>query len=114
MSEHTLLIEQAREWLDHPLRSYSPSTPRLLAGLADAVEQLQTERDQLRELLVSAEGYAIANGADLPFVAMFAEDSPLVSVIERAGCYPRDARREHPGRFALNRPPAALLGGGED
>lgn len=76
-------------------------------GMLDLVEEIKRvreERDTLRELLVSAEGYAIFNGAELPFATIFVEDSPKVAVIERAGCYPRDARREHPGHFALNSP----------
>lgn len=67
---------------------------------------LHHEVKELRDLLVSAEGYAISSGADLPFVRMFVEDSPKAAVVERAECYPRDARREHPGPLALNQPPA--------
>lgn len=74
------------------------------ASLLEEVRRLQSERDALRELLVSAEGYAIANGAPFPFVRMFAKDSPKCDVILEAGCYPRDASREHPGPFALNPP----------
>src|SRR5690606_1502102 len=81
------------------------------------VERLRGERETLRELLVSCEGYVLSNGSPFPFVRMFAEDSPKVDVILAAGCYPRDASREHPGPLALNRPPEqsdaarALLGG---
>lgn len=80
--------------IDH--RSATPAW-RALYAAADEI-------DQLRSALVSAEGYALVSGADLPFVSMFVEDSPTAAVIERAGCYPRSARREHPGRFALNPP----------
>jgi len=67
--------------------------------------RLREERDTLRELLVSAEGYALSNGAPMPFVRMFAEDSPKCDVVLAAGCYPRDASREHLGPMALNPPP---------
>jgi hypothetical protein len=97
VTEATDALHDAREllsWCDRDQPEH--------AILAYVIAEVET----LRELLVSAEGYAIANGADLPFVAMFVEDSPKAAAIERAGCYPRDARREHPGRFALNPPPA--------
>ena len=71
---------------------------------------LQDEVESLRDLLISCEGYAIANGADRPFIYMYVAASPLAAVIERAGTYPRDARREHPGPLALNRPPEARDG----
>ena len=105
-------LRQTRAERDQLRESYATVARAGLLSTSQATDaeralvEAETERDRLRELLVKAEGYALSSGAARPFVEMFAEDSPKRETILRAGCYPVGARREHPGRFALNLPAA--------